>query len=164
MTPETRPHPLALALQNVVVLDDDAGLTASLDAILGIVRQMLDGIDEAGISLMNPFGRLETKAATGPLAWQLGAVEAHIAQGPCRDVATDPDRRVIVIDRLEAELRWPRYVRRARPLGLQAQVAVALLRGEAKVGVLNLCSTQADADGEAISRIAEAFMGEPTQV
>jgi GAF domain-containing protein len=136
-------------------MDTGHTLLESLDAIVAAARTSVPGFDHVGISLTHKNGRVETKAATGDLVWQLDAIQYGLREGPC--VTALRQERVVMAENLQSDPRWPNYVPQAYEAGVRAQMAVQLFTNEETLGGLNFYSTLQDTiDPEAIA-VAELF-------
>jgi GAF domain-containing protein len=109
-----------------------------------------------GISVLDASGRAHAFVGTGPLLWQLDAVEGRVDEGPINEVVAGNAYAVVVHD-VAAEQRWPRYVRRARNLGVTAEIAVGIAREGHVEGVLSLYATEAVMLGGDVVQAADAF-------
>jgi GAF domain-containing protein len=136
-------------------MDQGHTLGESLDAIVSAARTSVPGFDHVGISLTHKNGRVETKAATGDLVWQLDAIQYGLGEGPC--VTALHQEHVVMAEHLKCDPRWPNYVPQAYEAGVRAQMAVQLFTNDETLGNLNFYSTTQDTiDPEAVS-IAELF-------
>jgi GAF domain-containing protein len=119
----------------------------SMDETLAVIaetaRNSIPGFDDVGISLMHSDGKVETKAATGDLVWELDALQYDLDQGPC--VSSLREESVIVVEHLRHAQRWPQYVPQALKLGLKSQMALRLYVDEhGTMGGINLYSTSTE--------------------
>jgi GAF domain-containing protein len=118
-------------------------MAETLDAIAHAAERAIPGFDEVGISLMHADGKVETKAATGDLVWQLDSLQYELDEGPC--VSSLREEPVIVVDHVRHAQRWPRYVPEAVKRGLKAQMALRLYVDEdGTLGGINLYSTSGE--------------------
>jgi len=128
----------------------------TLDAIASTARHNIPGFDEVGISLMHPDGKIETKAATGELVWELDSIQYSLNDGPC--VSSLREEPVIIVDHIAHEQRWPQFVPRAVKRGLKAQMALRLYVDEdGTIGGINLYSTSSDTIEPHAPQLAEVF-------
>jgi len=152
------PHREQLASALVVAartMDKGHTLEESLDAIVTAARTSVPGFDHVGISLTHKNGRVETKAATSDLVWQLDAIQYGLGEGPC--VTALHQEGVVMAEHLKTDPRWPNYVPQAYEAGVRAQMAVQLFTNDETLGNLNFYSTTQDTiDPEAIA-VAELF-------
>ncbi len=130
-------------------------LNSTLDAIVRSAVEALPGVDHVGISMVHRGGKIETMAGTGPLVWELDAVQYELQEGPCYDsIAHVP---VLISNELRHDQRWPHYVPRAAQQGVKAQMGVRLFVEDETIGGLNLYSTQVDQIDPSVQHVAELF-------
>lgn len=122
---------------------------------IGSTLQTVPGFDHVGISITHHDGRIETRAGTDPLVWDLDTIQYGLGEGPCYDSIREGG--VTVVERAPLDQRWPRYLSRAAERGLRAQLAVGLYRDEDTIGGLNLYSTESDTIARDAVLIAELF-------
>jgi GAF domain-containing protein len=114
----------------------------TLDAIVHATRTSVPEFDHVSISVRHGNRRLETKAGTDQLVWELDSVQYEIGEGPC--VQAIEEEPVVVVQDLRHEQRWPRYIAAAAAKGVRSQVAVRLFSKGRHMGGLNLYSTDHD--------------------
>ncbi|WP_109473379.1 ANTAR domain-containing protein [Ornithinimicrobium cavernae] len=130
---------LALAAREINASHD---LEATLDSIVHTAVGALPGMDHAGISVAHRNGKVETRAGTGQLVWELDALQYALREGPCAHaIDIEP---VTVANKLRHDQRWPNYVPRAVRMGVRAQIGLRLYVEEKTLGGLNLYSVEAD--------------------
>lgn len=130
-------------------------LAMTLDAIVHTARRSLPGIDHVGISIVQRGGRVETKAGTDQLVWDLDQLQYDLGEGPCWDAITADG--VVRVDELRHEQRWPNYVPQAVHRGLRAQLGLRLYADDKTLGGLNLYCTSADTIDPDVEQLAELF-------
>lgn len=130
-------------------------LPTTLDAIVHTAQRSLPGIDHVGISVAQRDGRIETKAGTDQLVWDLDQLQYDLGEGPCWEAITaDP---VVRVDHLRHEQRWPNYVPHAVRRGLRAQLGLRLYADDKTLGGLNLYCTTSDTIDPDVEHLAELF-------
>jgi GAF domain-containing protein len=130
-------------------------LEETLDAIAHAARITIPGFDHIGISITHKDGTIETMAGTGPLVWELDALQYGLQQGPCVDaMQSDP---VMAMPDIDAETRWPDYLPGAAEKGLKSQMGLRLYTEEKTLGGLNLYSTQRRGIAPDALEVAELF-------
>jgi GAF domain-containing protein len=139
MTDNTLAHAMADAAR---AMNAPRSLEETLDGIVRAAALAVPGMDHVGISVAHRKGKIETKAATSQLVWELDQMQYEIDEGPC--VYTIEEHPVVVVENLRHEQRWPRYVPRAAQAGIRAQLGVRLFTEEQTLGGLNLYSTTGD--------------------
>lgn len=130
-------------------------LDSTLQRIVEVAARSLPGIDHAGISVAHRDGRMETKAGTDALVWQLDDLQYSLREGPCvYAVEAEP---VVVVNHIRHEQRWPRYVPPAVKAGLRAQIGLRLYLEQKTLGGLNLYSTETDEIDPDVEHTAALF-------
>jgi GAF domain-containing protein len=135
-------------------------LDETLDAIVHAARSSIPGFDHVGISLVHGKDKIETRAATGQLVWELDQVQYHLMEGPC--VASLREAPMVTAERLALDRRWPHYVPEAVERGVRSQLAYRLYVDDRTVGGLNLYSTESDTFREGACEIGELFAAHAT--
>lgn len=113
-----------------------------LNDIVRAAVASLPGIDHAGVTIIQKSGEYVTRASTDPLVMELDALQYSLGEGPC--LYAIEAQRLVVVNNVRNEPRWPTYVARAAEQGLRAQLGLQLALDEHKIGRLNLYSTVAD--------------------
>ncbi|MCU1595144.1 MAG: hypothetical protein JWO12_2536, partial [Frankiales bacterium] len=119
---------------------------AVLDAALKLVVVMSKSVMRVadGVSITLPRdGRLRTVAASNDVVLQMDHDQYDTGQGPCLDAATRGE--LFSSTDLGAEVRWPRFVPRARARGIEAIMSTPLLDANRPLGALNVYSRVPDA-------------------
>ena len=104
--------------------------------------------------LFRSSGRIETRAGTGRLVWDIDELQYKLGEGPCYDAITSGG--ITTMDDIATERRWPRYVEEAARFGLSAQMGLQLYNDESTLGGLNFYSVNPGIDPDAI-QLAELF-------
>jgi transcriptional regulator with GAF, ATPase, and Fis domain len=130
-------------------------LQCQLDTIVAVARDSMPEIDHAGLSVAHRDGTVETRAATGDLVHQLDQLQYALGEGPClHAIEAEP---VVVVEQAWKETRWPRFMTRARELGLRSQMGLRLYVDEQTRGGLNLYSTSSDTIDPETTHLADLF-------
>jgi len=130
-------------------------LEDTLNAIAHTARDAVPGFDHVGISVVQGDGTVTTMAATSRLVRELDTMQYKLGEGPC--VTTLRDQRMVVVEELPDEARWPRYIPRATEAGVRAQLGVQLYTSEETLGGLNFYSTTTSKVHPDAPRSAELF-------
>lgn len=148
--PKLEDEGLAVALANMArdLLAQDT-LQATLDRIAEYSVELVDGCESAGILTVRRTGRrtpprinVRTLAATDELVEISDRIQEKVGEGPCLD-ATRNRREVLRIPDMndERELdRWPKFIPRARELGVGSMIGFLLYTSEQNLGSLNMYS------------------------
>jgi GAF domain-containing protein len=136
-------------------INSPTDLDDTLQTIVEAAARSLPDIDHVGITLAHSDGRMETKAATDQLVWDLDKLQYDLHEGPCvHAIEAGP---VVKVEHVESEERWPRFMPRAIERGLRSQLGVQLYVEEETLGGLNMYSTSADTIGDETLLMAEVF-------
>jgi anti-anti-sigma factor len=136
-----------------IPIDDDA-VDGTLRLVVALAHATLTRADGASVSLRR-HGYLATVAATDQTVVDMDTDQYETRQGPCVDAATEG--RLLHVDSLEAETRWPAFIPRARSLGINAILSTPLLAQDRPVGALNIYSRSMAAFSADDRRLAEVL-------
>jgi transcriptional regulator with GAF, ATPase, and Fis domain len=130
------------------------------DTLEGVLKLAVDlaPCDVASVSLRHGKDRLETTAASDPIAERAHEIQQEMGEGPCVEVEWDDDGVNIVPDTRDSQ-RWPRWGEKAAALGLSSLVAVRLFTSRQTIGALDLYSfepRQYDNDDVLAARVIAA--------
>lgn len=135
----SRPNIAGALAQAAREINSQSDLDATLDAIVHAAVHSLPGIDHVGISIAYRDGKIETKAGTDQLVWDLDSLQYELNEGPC--VHAIRAETVVKVEHIEHDQRWPNYVPRALKYGLKAQMGIQLFVDDKTLGGINLYST-----------------------
>jgi GAF domain-containing protein len=116
---------------------------AALLRIASISASATAGAASAGISRLQPDGRVETVAVSDELATAADKVQYVTAQGPCLEAIRV--RTPIDVRDLGAESRWPQFREGALALGVRSVASDPLMVGGRVVGSINIYSNEPQA-------------------
>jgi PAS domain S-box-containing protein len=157
-----RPRTQWLNYSGVQALADAAAQLAqqetpalTVENVVQLAKDAIPGCDEAGITLMHGRERVESPAATGPLAAQCDQLQHEIAEGPC--LAAIKDGEPITVTDVAADPRWPKFGPRAAELGVGSVLALPLPASRGTLGALNLYSREVGGFGADAAVIGAAF-------
>lgn len=91
--------------------DDKTDFPAAMQAINASAVAMVSGAQYAGVTVSGADGSVTSLGATDPSAALLVAAQGETGEGPCLSAARD--RRVIRIEDLQQDDRWPQFRREA---------------------------------------------------
>jgi hypothetical protein len=103
----------ALAIQLQAQPDKAATLRGIVDAAVDVVP----GARWAGISLIQGR-RVHSEVPTDPIVAELDQLQTDLGEGPC--ISALREHHTVQIEDMSAEMRWPRFVRRATALGVRS--------------------------------------------
>jgi len=138
-------------------LTDIHDVEDTLDAALQVAIELAP-CDVASVSMHRPSGKIETTAASAPIAERAHATQVQLGEGPCLE-AQWGERDIYVVSNLVDDRRWPRWSPEAEALGLRSLIAVRLFTSKQSVGALDLYSSaprEYDADDVLSARILGA--------
>jgi transcriptional regulator with GAF, ATPase, and Fis domain len=119
-------------------------VNATLHKAVALATDLIDGCDEAGVSIVYRKRRIDTPAATGDAARRGDALQYELGEGPCLDAIWQQD--TILADDLATDERWPTWgPRAAAELGVHSFLALQLFTHADTLGALNLYSYKPDA-------------------
>ncbi len=140
--PDRPRHDLPLADELSAVSARVAGLLLSeetVDTALGLVSSMaldtVPGAVGAGVSIVDGRGR-RSSGSTDARVQHADALQYELDEGPC--LAAAAGRRLVRVDDLSTDRRWPRWASAVTPLGLRAAMSVPLVAGDASLGALKV--------------------------
>src|SRR3954447_784563 len=136
-------------------LNDRHDLDSTLQSIVDAAAVSLPGINHAGITIAHRDGRFETRACSDPLVRDLDDLQYQLGEGPC--VYAMLAEKVVTVNHLRREQRWPRFVPAAVALGLKSQMGLQLHADDEKLGGLNLYSTETEVIEPEVQHLAELF-------
>jgi GAF domain-containing protein len=139
---------LAATMADVArLLQREESMAGTLDAIVRAAVERLDGMDEAGITLVHRRKPL-TPAATSDLPRAVDALQYAAGEGPCLDAITE--QGIFVTGDLAGETdRWPDFgPRAAQETGVLSILSFRLFVSGDTLGALNFYSRRRDAFGE----------------
>lgn len=136
---------------------DEAALYSLVCRRVGTV---LPAAELASVTLRRRRGRLETPAATDPVAEQADHLQYSLGEGPCMEAALEG--AWYVSHDVGADPRWPSWGPRAAALGIRSLISVrlpadTLHERHEPLGALNLYARRAGALGPDELRIARVY-------
>jgi GAF domain-containing protein len=107
----------------------------SLTLLSSLARETVPGADGAGVSIIDGRRRVSS-GSTDDRVRQADALQYELDQGPCLAAATS--RKVVRIDDVTTDHRWPRWTAAVQPLGLRATLSTPLVAGEVGLGAIKV--------------------------
>ncbi|MDY6996153.1 MAG: ANTAR domain-containing protein [Actinomycetota bacterium] len=112
----------------------------SVDDVLADVsteaKNLISGVDAAGILLIGKAGRFDSVGGTSELPHRLDELQMKYNEGPCVEAALD--ELIVRTDDFRTESRWPMYSAAAVELGVLSAVSFKLYTSSQTAGALNL--------------------------
>ena len=119
-----------------------AGLLLSEETVataLGLVSSLaldtVPGAVGAGVSIVDERGR-RSSGSTDARVERADALQYELDEGPC--LAAAASRRLVRVDDLTRDRRWPRWAEAVFPLGLRAAMSAPLVAGDTSLGALKV--------------------------
>lgn len=142
----------AIAEQLIAARDIDE----TLERIVGLAVEIVEGCDYAGISLLVE-GRLVASARDDEIAKVLGQIQNDTGEGPCVAAVFD-EYDVYESADLLSEQRWPRFTAAAlERTDVRSALGTVLRAGGEVLGALDLYATTADAFSDEDRGLAAIF-------
>jgi len=118
-----------------------------LSDVTATAKELIPGVDTAGILLVGRNGKYESLAGVSDLPHTLDDLQMNFGEGPCLQAAVDD--LIVRTDDFRAEDRWPKYAPAVVELGVLSGLSVKLYTADRTAGALNLFSFTANSfDGE----------------
>ncbi|WP_331546043.1 GAF and ANTAR domain-containing protein [Propionicimonas sp.] len=124
-------------------LSTSADESQQLELAVAVVIELVDGCDEAGVTMVTRDG-LETMAATSDLVTHGDQLQFELGEGPCVD--TVKTHTTVISSEIATDPRWPRWGPTiAQRYGVGSILSLLLYTGEDSYGALNLYSAAPNA-------------------
>ena len=120
--------------------EEHGDVEATLQAITAAAVTTVPGADECSISYVIGRRQVEPRAATGELPRHLDALQQELGQGPCLDAIWE--NRVVRVDDLRTDDRWPAFAARAAEQGIGSMLCFQLFVAGDQLGAMNMYSRQ----------------------
>ena len=136
-------------------LQHENSLQDTLGGIVASAVETVPGAGYAGLTVVHGRRELRTEASTDDLIDQVDQAQYDTGEGPCLDATRNG--RIVRLDDMTDEQRWPAFTRRALDLGVRSMLSFQLYVTDSKLGALNLYSRQARAFDDESERIGLLF-------
>jgi hypothetical protein len=106
----TQPQNHDLALRMAELARTVAAPHSLEDILAGVTaaaKELIPGVDTAGVLLIGKGGKFESLAGTSELPYLLDELQMRFNEGPCVEAALD--ELMVRTDDFRKETRWPRY-------------------------------------------------------
>ena len=143
----------SLAALGQFVLSEQS-LQESLQRVAELSVRAVYGADGAGVTWVAER-KPTTVTAAGDFVRRIDEIQYTLDEGPCLE--SYATQRMVLVDDLETDQRWPRFTPAALGHGLRAVVAAPLSVRGARLGALNIYALQADVFDEAAVHTAALF-------
>jgi GAF domain-containing protein len=135
------------------------------DAPDGVLREAVDaamdlvpGAQAGSVTALVGGKHVVHKAESGELPARVDALMSEVGEGPCLDALVH-HRRVVRVDDMRRETRWPRFAPRAADLGALSMLAFPMFVKDDNLCALNLYAHEVDAfsdESEHVGRLLAA--------
>jgi len=142
-------------------LTDDENLQAALRRVAEAGCQLLSNCQAASVTVIEQ-GRPVTVVSTADIALAVDAAQYKVDDGPCLSAARL--QRIILIDDVAADDRWPMFRDAAIDEGVRASLSIPLKLGSAAQGGLNLYGDQPGAFADDDQDLAVGFAAQASIV
>ena len=156
---QSEPDPLAHALSELArELHDADDPDAVLREVVQAAMDLVPGAEAGSVTALVGGNRVEHKAESGVLPARVDAVMSEVDEGPCLDALLHQGR-IIRVDDMRREVRWPRFAPRAAELGALSVLAFPMFVKDDSLCALNLYAQEANAftdESEHVGRLLAA--------
>lgn len=115
------------------------------------VKEATPGTIGAGISLIDQDGSAISTGTTDAIAGELDAAQYRCGEGPC--LTSWATSRVIRIDDLATEQRWPLWRKAVSALPVRSSLSVPLVHGDSTIGAIKVYSLNPGAFSDATEKV-----------
>lgn len=112
------------------------GLDEILSSATAAAKELIPGVDAAGILLVGRGGTFESVAQVTDLPHQLDELQMRYNEGPCVQAALQDV--VVRTDDFREETRWPQYAPACVKIGVLSGLSFKLYTADRTAGALNL--------------------------
>ncbi|MDQ2826581.1 MAG: GAF domain-containing protein, partial [Actinomycetota bacterium] len=117
----------------------EGDVQTTLQKIVDLAVETVDGCDHAGITFLLHGGTFATPAASDAVPAEVDAIQYETGEGPCIDAIREHE--VFRTGDLGRETRWPSFAARAqRETGVTSMMGFRLFVAGDTLGALNLFS------------------------
>lgn len=111
-----------------------------LTGVTAAAKELIGGVDAAGILLIGKGGEFDSVAPVTDLPQQLDELQMKFNEGPCVQAALEDV--VVRTDDFREETRWPQYAPACIEHGVLSSLSFKLYTAERTAGALNLFGFQ----------------------
>jgi GAF domain-containing protein len=122
--------------------------SSTMEQALLLVRELVPNAQQAGFTMLDRAGTVETAAATSDEVARIDELQYEHREGPCLDAIWDSE--IVRSADVSSDDRWPDWGPRvAHETGLRSMLCFRLFTDGDRLGALNLHSRQSDAFDDA---------------
>ena len=130
-------HDLAMRMAELArTLASPRDLDEILSGVTTAAKELIPGVDAAGILLVGRGGTFESIAQVTDLPHQLDELQMKFNEGPCVQAALEDT--VVRTDDFREETRWPKYAPACVEIGVLSGLSFKLYTADRTAGALNL--------------------------
>jgi GAF domain-containing protein len=137
--------------------EEHGDVEATLRSISRVAAETVPGADQCGISYVIGRSRVESRAWSDDLARDVDALQNRLGQGPCLDAIWM--HRVVRVDDLRTEDRWPQFARQAQQLGVGSMLCFQLFVEGDHLGAMNMYGRQPGVFDDESQEVGLMFAG-----
>jgi GAF domain-containing protein len=130
-------------------------VTATVQTLTAVAADAIPGATGAGVSLMDARGTRTSTGATSGVVVEADDLQYRLDEGPC--LTAWAERRVVRVDDLGSDERWPRWAEAVRPLPVRSVVSAPLVAPHRLLGAVKVYSPAPGAFGERTERLLSGF-------
>jgi GAF domain-containing protein len=130
-------------------------VSAAVETLTSLTQESVGGATGAGVSLMDARGTRTSTGATSAVVVTADDAQYRLDEGPC--LTAWAERRVVRIDDLGTDERWPRWAESVRSLPVRSVVSAPLVTGGLALGAVKVYSEAAGAFDERTERLLTGF-------
>jgi GAF domain-containing protein len=152
-----RSHDLALQMAELARSIALRSVDDVLADVTAAAKQLIDGVDLAGVLLIGTGGNFETRAPTSDLMFKIDALQMRYLEGPCVQAALS--EIVVRTDDFRNESKWPNYSPAMVDLGVRSGLSFKLYTADRTAGALNLFAFEPrlwDTEAETVGMVLAA--------
>lgn len=135
--------------------EEHGDVGATLGAITSCAVDAVPQADECSVSYVTGRSRVEPRAATSDQARAADELQGRLGQGPCMDAVWE--ERVVRVDDVAGDERWPEFARKAPGLGAASMMCFQLFVEGDQLGALNLYARTPHAFDQEAQEIGQLF-------
>lgn len=132
----------------------EESLESTLQRVATLACRTLPGCGIAGVTMLRD-GRPTTTVCTDDVALEIDDAQYRSGSGPCLQAFRDG--RVIRLESIEADSRWPEFSDAAVARGVHSSLSLPLVVGDESLGALNLYGREEGAFGDDDEETGELF-------
>jgi GAF domain-containing protein len=129
-------HDLAVRMADLARSTSLRKVDDVLADVTATAKELIEGVDAAGVLLVGKANSFETLASTSDLMFKLDELQIRYGEGPCVEAALD--EIVVRTDDFRNEPRFPNYAPEVVKLGVLSGLSFKLYTADRTAGALNL--------------------------